>query len=1108
MINNIINMTSRPMTSRLQQAKSVDPNIRRKERAIAQRIGQANEVAQAMELAGVPDISTPEGQIAYARSQIAAAKAPAMSLTEQLYKRKRTGVSMSRKEREARRQVGVQAKQQLAQVSQTETQYEFDVAKYNPEQAKPEYKAQVLQQAKSTISNRANDLRTRIQNYKDKIQQYQSKKNGRNNSDRINDYEDRIDIANAELRVYENYLGSNENTLIKDFFLGNIENKAQYEANRREGKIEDRKAFEKAKSTPEFKQTIEILDLPPTVTSAQLYSAIEKYNRNVDVQNKLSQDKYNQQLKEQGISKIYDKPLDAWYDPTTGKEILQSVAPDTAKKLGYLPIQLTGETKTGGYLVESGTGLLTPSQLAQKSFYEKIYKTSSEIPTSFVLGGAAPTAINLKDLMSKKSPYELAQSAKPYAGKQAEMIEQQRIGDLEFLKKYGYQYVDGTKVSAGTIVPVTPSDITKLVSAPKAIATLGISNVGAYVFRKPIIKGVEKIYESTYQPTSKIGRFTKASITGATIAGLAPIVGTAYGYDIAEKSIKAAPSFVENPVPYLTKGYKYVKTDWPELAGFMVGGPLITRGLGMAEVKIRGRGGREVTTQKVNIPNYGEVIIQNVPKYGEVVWVKGAFEATEKVNVMKQINNLLGNKKRIYVSTTPQGIPIKTFSNRAGAGFEVAQVSNPLRGLYEAPPWEFLKKAGLPESGAASYYSNLARERLFPSPMDIVDVLTGQAKYGRQRPFEYLRKTYKETKIPDWINEIASNNISPKTAKIIDKYFKEFMEETIEFKGREYSGQAKLDLVNDLNLRGKGSGNQLKNYAAILQYQNKYKLQLPSGAENLAGILPFGAESQLVSGLGTRFFPKSIKDLRAGVRPTIGSRLLEFVTGTKRGELVTLIDGQLVEIQPVRAFPGGRSKKVSPGEQLTQQLIGVSTEPSFISNIFSRRQRTDVRIIRPKSSPPISSYSAAERKFEDILTPYTYTRTGPARKTVPYTMPRDMNRILAPIRSMDRSPQRPIREIRRTTPQRPQPPRPRPPIRDFIVPRPRPPIERVRPSKPQINPLIPRRDTAYRRPLPKRPQRKKPTYKPLPTAFELLVGRGKTRAAKKSYSGFEVFRFI
>ena len=672
--------------------------------------------------------------------------------------------------------------------------------------------------------------------------------------------------------------------------------------------------------------------------------------------------------------------------------------------------------------------------------------------------------------------------------------------------------------------------------APKTYGELGVASAligtgavitapivaAGFLASKPITNISNMLY-SAYEPTTRVGRFAKASVFSAAITGLAPIVGVAYGAELG-KGIVTKPTET-------TRGMLDFLTERPEeLVGFAIGGGLVTRGLRYAELKARGFAGRAAKTKKIILEGYGEVTVLKVPKYGEVVWVKGAFAASEKIAIMKQVNKLLGSGKRIFVQVSPQGIPVKIFANRKGAGFEVTTISKPMRGLYEAPPATFLKKYGL-ETMAPSFYSELGgRERLLPDPVGFLEILTGKAKISKKRAFIQLRRTFGEIKLPKWIAEatdaiLGKNKIPKGSLKTMKKYYNEFLKEKITFNGKDYIGKAKLNLVNQINLKGTGKGQALEYYAAMLQYQAKFKLQLPGGAEVLSGINPYGPEGQLVSGIGTRFFEKSIVDLRKGTQPSIGGKLLEFFTGTKRGEVVAMVDGKLVEIQPVRAF-AGKVKikgKGNVADILTSQLTETSASATtmtegLIGEIVSgiRERRVGAR----KVSAPRPIFTLTELEVEPEVKRRELEETRVERYSLTEREVRETRREQVRVTKA-----RPRKE--------PQRDRVRPEIRDFLIERrPKPrrerePIRRREPIRDREPPVRPRQQPPRRPPeifrdmlyaLPKKKKVKKKgkkkvvkkdrRYKALPTAFEAVLGIAPSaRARKRIYTGFEALRF-
>lgn len=634
-----------------------------------------------------------------------------------------------------------------------------------------------------------------------------------------------------------------------------------------------------------------------------------------------------------------------------------------------------------------------------------------------------------------------------------------------------YDLRTGQILQSGTVEPVTPEDVFTVVSGGTALAKLPLKKGLTFAFSNVFTTPVNVAYESVYQPTTNVGKFLKAAATGVAITRV-PTLGEAYLADLTKALItkpkQVAKAAVESPA---------------ETLGFGVGAGLLGRGLNLVELQFRG-----IKVEKINLPGYGEVIIQKIPKYKDIVWVKGAFAQSEKVGIMEQINRLKGRKERVFVQVSSQGIPTKVFSNTKNMGFEVTQVSNPMRGLYQAPPFKFLegyKNLINTDYGALSFYASASRRTILPNPLELLRS-SSRDVFSTQRPFEYIERTYKGIETPKWISEVANamkegKDIPKQHKSLVDKLYKEFLNTPIEYKGKFYKGIEKANLLNYLNLRLRGSGIKLKVYSALLEYQNKNKVSLAGGAENLSGVVPFGPESQVVRALGTRFFAKSIKDLRKGVKPSLTGKVVELLTGTKRGQKVAMIEGQMVEIQPVRSFEGG--KRLPKGKKLSK-FKPEEFEPTLVDRLINRRREG---VKRPVPRPFVSRYTPREDTYDRNL--------------------RRVNDLLRPESRIERV------ERPRITPRTPRVTlRPRRPI----TPRVEPPRVTLRPRYPRIRP--PRRKKTPETPRPQKLTPKeiqkikklkekqlKDGYLTMPTVYDELIGRV-GRTTTKKISGFEVSR--
>jgi len=631
-----------------------------------------------------------------------------------------------------------------------------------------------------------------------------------------------------------------------------------------------------------------------------------------------------------------------------------------------------------------------------------------------------------------------------------------------------YDLKTGQILYSGGVNPVTPEDVFVVASGGVGAIKLPIKKAVTFAFSNVITKPANVLYDKTYQPTTNVGKFTKAAITGVLITR-SPTLGEAYLADLTKalitKPVQLGKSIVENPA---------------ETLGFAVGTGLLQRGLNLAELQFRG-----VKVEKVNLPGYGEVFIQKIPKYKDIVWVKGANAATEKLNIMEQVNRLKGRQERVFVQVSPKGVPLKVFSNSKNMGFEVVQVSNPMRGLYQAPPFKFLetyKDILNTNYGAASHYAGGSRRTILPNPIDVL-LSKVTDTFSTQRPFQYIERTYKGVETPRWIDEVASamqkgDKIPKEHISKVNELYRIFLDKPVEFQGKSYKGKEKEKLLNYLNLRGRGSGDKLKVYSALLEYQTKNKVSLVSGAENLAGVLPFGPESQVVRALGTRFYSKSIKDLRKGVKPSVGRNIVELITGTKYGQKTAMIEGQMVEIQPVRSFEGRIKVKSKPSKFVPEKA---NVSDKLIENILGERRE---RINRPVPRPLVQRVPRRNERGNDRINNLLRPEPREPRRDIPRVVPRTPRVNVRPRRVQPRVPNLIIN--------------PRPPRRNERPPR--------RPKKPTETPRPFKTTPEQRKRLIKqREKRMKEGYLTLPTVFDELVGK-KGRTTTKRISGFETSR--
>jgi chromosome segregation ATPase len=199
--------------------QQISPEQMRQLRA-QQALSSQNEVAPSE---AVYDQSTTEGQIRATRQQLEQARAPAEQFIQQnIYPARRQRAFTPRQQRAQIVSVGEEAKTQLAEVSVSKETFEREVATKAPEYALPQQKAQALSEAKIEIQSRIDNLSAKVQGYKERIQYYEDKhrRTGKDYDDSIAKYEDKIDVANSELRGWKEGMNTNENETIKRFFSG------------------------------------------------------------------------------------------------------------------------------------------------------------------------------------------------------------------------------------------------------------------------------------------------------------------------------------------------------------------------------------------------------------------------------------------------------------------------------------------------------------------------------------------------------------------------------------------------------------------------------------------------------------------------------------------------------------------------------------------------------------------------------------------------------------------------------------------------------------------------------------------------------------------------
>jgi hypothetical protein len=679
-----------------------------------------------------------------------------------------------------------------------------------------------------------------------------------------------------------------------------------------------------------------------------------------------------------------------------------------------------------------------------------------------------------------------------------------------------YPYVSPVTDIASYLVPTTPEEvIVKGAVAYGGYKVLAEGLTTDYMiggrtirFSPQVTRGVllsgplKNIQEplTSWQPSNVFGQAAKGAAELALWTRF-PSTGIAQTTEFGKTAIK-------QPVETAYNAIDYIIQNPAEVGTIAFGGTAAKLG---EYALLRTKAPMEI----VHTTKYGDIRVQKVPKYGEIIWVDDArFSQTEKLGIIDQINRLRGAGQRTFVSVSPQGIPVKMFSNRKGFGFEVSQISKPMRGYYEAPPWKFLETVKQLEmqkykAGAASYYAGNIRERGNINPIDYFKELITGAEFSNQRPMQTIRRTGKGIETPDWIYKNTVNlekgkGIHPAARAMIDKYYKEFLKRPFNFNGVDYVGAAKSKILSEMNLKNRGgSFDKLKTYFALMEYQFKNKVQLAGGAEGLSSIHPYGPESQVVSAIGTRLFLKPLKDLRKAKVQSFGEMLIEKVTGIKRGEAASIpagIFGGIVEIQPVRAFPG--RVRAAKGAIRDAAKVSGETISDLLYDPGRLREAERGRLRTPRNIPRVSpSRRIEERSLNEFIIGRTRSEQ-PRREMRPQRIMRAAERRVESPRERDifRDILPEIRtEVPRERPRR-MPTRIEPPR--IIIPTPR---RRGEPTTPRFQGLINER---RKRLVAKKEIKKGPKYRVMPTVFELSIGTPSRVAKKGKITGFEAFRMI
>lgn len=381
----------------------------------------------------------------------------------------------------------------------------------------------------------------------------------------------------------------------------------------------------------------------------------------------------NQQFANSGYQ-FYDKALEGLYDPTTGKEVLQSIAPDLAAQKGLIPIRVEGfNPETGKYLIKSDTGLLTPQQQAYGELMAQFSGKKLEVPQTFEIGGA-PQKVDVLDILGgQKSPYQLAAMSRPYPELQQRKVDYYNLNLNQQYKKYG-----------GELTP--EGDVIRLGSG----AASAVINIG------PTRKEGESLFD-WYKRNISSKEQTKSAfdlaflITGARAAKAALSAPKVIGSKASKQALFSLGSAFSEPISY-GRAAAIDALIAPSPTGFKISGApkQVARGLIFAAVSsnplVAGAAIRQLTQASVSDPvGTGKQLVDYVKKnpyeFGTIMAIgvyKGRqYRLNQKSVKMIQKNIEQLNKAKLQeVSVITKGAGRRPGSARIEiVGYQVAKDS-------------------------------------------------------------------------------------------------------------------------------------------------------------------------------------------------------------------------------------------------------------------------------------------------------------------------------------------------------------------------------------------------------------------------------------------------
>lgn len=367
------NSNPRPITPRLQQARQVDFNARRKERARALLQAQQPKAIEPTPTP-IPDPATnPEAYVKYIRERASKSK---LSLQSQLQPKRRTKAFTPRGERRQIKAQLSQTQKDISQITAQEKAFEQEVARKTPEYSKPEYKAEALTIAKTAIQKEINKIKAIITTNQTRLQRYLDQRR-RDDAD-----EEKIEIIilSAKLKSLTSSINLNPNQFIKEYFTGFTMNKAEFEEDKQRAREERSTAYSEFRQTPQFEETIQVLDLPPTISRLDLQKALVEYEQRKPTTGTITDTPIPYLDLKTSQVKISEDKRKVIYDTDTGVAYLSDQPSGKKPLFTDLQDQITKAQKSGDFvkaqalaaLVFSGSFLKTVGYDIPKGIYQTV----------------------------------------------------------------------------------------------------------------------------------------------------------------------------------------------------------------------------------------------------------------------------------------------------------------------------------------------------------------------------------------------------------------------------------------------------------------------------------------------------------------------------------------------------------------------------------------------------------------------------------------------------------------------------------------------------------------------------------------------------------------